>query len=202
MNLKDFIASGVIETYCLGFASKEENQLVEKMAAQHPEVKQEVEEVRKSLENILKSSEIKPSGGIKTAVMTTIYTQQAVLQPIFVPLLASAPDFGRIEASVTANGLQWPTENFDNIFMQELPSTPEIINFAVWVKTGHDEEMHTDRNEFIAVLEGSCDMIMDNKRTSYAKGDIIHIPINVPHYAVITSEKPMFALVQRQLIAN
>ncbi len=202
MMLKEFIASGVIETYCLGFASNEENHLVERMAAMHPEVQQELEEVRTSLEKILKSSEIKPARAIKTAVMTSIYSQQAVLKPVFVPLMDTLPAFASIEASAIANQLKWPTESFENIHVQELPSTPEIVNFAVWVKHGHEEEMHTDRIEFIAVLEGSCEMVMENKRTAYVKGDIIRIPINVPHYAVITSEQPMFALVQRQLIAN
>ncbi len=202
MNVKDFIASGIIETFCLGFSSAEENELVERMAGAHPEVQQEINEVRSSLEKILKSSEIKPASSIKTAVMNSIYSQQAAVQPVFVPLMNTLPNFETIQASVIANKLQWPTEDFENMHVQELPSTLEIINFAVWVKKGHDEEMHTDRIEYIAVLDGSCEMVMENKRTAYSKGDIISIPINVPHYAVITSAKPMFALVQRQLIAN
>lgn len=202
MNVKDFIASGIIETFCLGFSSAEENQLVERMAAAHPEVKQEINQVRTSLASILKSSEIKPAGSVKTAVMNSIYSQQAALEPVYVPLMNKLSHFENIEASVIANQLLWPTEDFENLYMQELPSTREIINFAVWIKKGHEEEMHTDRNEYIAVLEGSCEMVMENKRTMYTKGDIISIPINVPHYAVITSKKPMFALVQRQLISN
>ncbi len=202
MNLKDFLASGIIETYCLGFSSPEENLLVETMLEKYPQVQYEISEVRNSLEKVLKSAEIKPAASVKTAVMNSIYTQQAELQRKFVPLLDKVSDFKNIEASVLANKLEWPSHHFENLHVQELPSTNEIINFAVWVKKGHEEEMHTDRNEFIAVLQGSCDMVMGDERTAYGKGDIISIPINVPHYAVITSAEPMFALVQRQLIAN
>lgn len=202
MNVKEFIASGVIETFCLGFSSPEERKLVESMAAAHPQVQKEINDVKSSLENILKSSEIKPAGSVKSAVMNSIYSQEAELKPIFVPLLTVTTSFESIMASVMANQLQSPAENFENFVVKELPSTREITNFAVWVKKGHEEEMHTDRNEYIAVVEGSCEMVMGGRRTSYSKGDIICIPINVPHYAVITSPEPMFALVQRQLISN
>ena len=175
VNVKNFIASGIIETFCLGFSSEEENELVESMAAAHPEVQEEINQVRTSLDSILKSSEIKPAGSVKTAVMNSIYSQQAALQPIFIPLLNTIADFTTVEASAIANQLQGPTEDFENLYMQELPSTREIINFAVWIKKGHEEEMHTDRNEYIAVLEGSCEMIMNNKRIAYSKGDIISI---------------------------
>jgi quercetin dioxygenase-like cupin family protein len=43
-------------------------------------------------------------------------------------------------------------------------------------------------------------MFMNGEKKSFSKGEIIDIPVNIPHYAVITSAKPMFALVQRQLL--
>lgn len=202
MKLQDFLASGIIENFCLGFSSDEESKLVKKMAAAYPEVQQELDEVRTSLHLILKRAEIKPARSVKMAVMKSIYSQQASIEPGFVPLLDTVNNFDSIYAALAANDIHWPTENFDNLYAQELPSTREIINFAVWVKNGHEEEMHTDRNEFIAVLEGSCEMVMQSGRTKYGKGDIINIPINVPHSAEITSAEPMFALVQRQLTAS
>ena len=132
--------------------------------------------------------------------MNTIYTQQAVLHKEWVPLMHEAINFGRYFEAVAANRLTTPAEDFENLFVQELPSTREIINFAVWAKKGHEEEMHDDRNEFLAVLDGSCDMYMNGIKTSYQRGEIITIKTGIPHYAVITSQKPMFALVQRQLV--
>ena len=96
--------------------------------------------------------------------------------------------------------VQYPADDFDNLHVVGLPSTNEIINFAVWAKQGHEEEMHDDRNEYLAILDGSCDMYMNGVKTSYKKGDIITIKTGISHYAVITSAQPMFALVQRQLI--
>jgi quercetin dioxygenase-like cupin family protein len=200
MNIKEYIASGIIETYCLGFTSPEENELLQKMAAEHPEVQEEIDRVRKSMRNILKQTEITPRPSVKTAVMNTIYTQQSLANPEYVPLMHQATDFSRFYQSALANKLRAPSESFENLFTQDLPSTVEIINFAVWAKKGHEEESHSDRKEYIAILEGSCDMLMKGERKSYTKGQIIDIPVDVPHYAVVTSPEPMFALVQRQLI--
>ncbi len=200
MNAAEFIRSGIIETYCLGFTSIEENAKVEQMAAAHPEVQQEIEKVRASFNHFLQKRKMQPSPSVKTAVMRTIYTQQAVLKKEWVPLMNEPTVFKRYYDSARANKLTEPLHPYDNLFVQYLPSTREVINFAVWAKQGHEPEMHEDCNEFIAILEGSCNMYMEGKITAYAKGEIIAIPPHLSHYAVITSAQPMFALVQRQLI--
>lgn len=175
--------------------------MVEEMAATYPEVKQEIEKVRGSFKTFLLERNIQPSASVKTAVMNTVYSQQAVLKKEWVPLMNQPGDFARYIESAHANKLEAPPIFYDNIYVQELPSTREVINFAVWAKTGHEEEAHYDRNEYIAVLEGSCDMIMEGKILSYKKGEIIPIKAGIPHHAIITSQQPMFALVQRQLIS-
>lgn len=201
MDATAFIRSGIIETYCLGFTSAEENILVEKMAAAHPQIKEEIEKVRESFNRFLQKRKMQPSASVKTAVMNNIYSQQALLKKEWVPLMHQPVNFLRYYEAADANGLKYPENFFENIYVQELPSTKEVINFAVWAKNGHEEEAHDDRNEYIVILEGSCDMYMEGKMTGYKKGEIIPIMSGIPHYAIITSEQPMFALVQRQLIS-
>jgi len=200
MTAREFIQSGMIETYCLGFTSNEENILVQQMAATHPEVEKEIRRVRESYDNFLQNRQMKPSPSVKKAVMNNIYRQEAVIKKEWVPLMHEEIDFRRYYESAVANNLKAPSEPFENLFVQELPSTSEVINFAVWAKQGHQEETHDDRNEYLAILEGSCDMYMNGMVTSYAKGEIISIQPHIPHSAVVTSAEPMFALVQRQLI--
>jgi len=50
MDSKVFIASGALESYVMGFATEEEAKLVLEMAALHPEVKLELEEIERSIE--------------------------------------------------------------------------------------------------------------------------------------------------------
>lgn len=200
MNHQEYINSGIIDAFCMGFTSPEENEEVKTMAAKHPEVAAAIAQLKQEYEVTFKMAELKPRPAVKEAIMNNVYAQQSALQVAFVPLLDKETAFSRLLETVAANNIQTPTAAFDNIFMQKLPSTREVLNFAVWAKVNQEEETHTDVKEFIAVLEGSCDIYINGEKESYSKGDIIAIPLNVPHYAVITSPQPMFAFVQRQLM--
>lgn len=204
MTVREFLQSGIIDSYCLGFTSQEEDALVCEMAAQHKEVAEEIDSVRKNFANVLHSRKMNPSPGVKTAVMRSIYAQQALEKKEWVPLMDEVKSIDRYQAAAIANAISYETapQDFKHIYVKELPSTNEVLNFAVWAREGHEEETHEDRNEFIAVLEGSCDMFMDGKKQQYQKGDIIVIPPHLPHHAIVTSPQPMFALVQRQLLPN
>lgn len=199
MNAAEYIASGIIDSYCMGFTSRDENLEVEEMAALFTEVQLEIEKTKASLSSCLLNPKMQPSTSIKTVVMHTIYTQQAELHKKFVPLMHKQSDFDRYYQSAAANHLMQVNEPFDNLYAIELPSTKEVINLAVWAKQGHEEEVHSGMIEYIAILEVSCDMYMMDKKISYTKGEIISIPPGIPHHAVITSQQPMFALVQRQI---
>ena len=202
MNHQEYINSGIIDAYCMGFTTPEENEGVKAIAAKYPEVAAAITQLKQVYETSFKMDEMKPRASVKEAVMNNVYAQQSALQVAFVPLLNKETSLHRLSQTVAANNIIAPTESFDNIFMQKLPSTREILNFAVWAKVEQEEETHTDVKEFIAVLEGSCDMYIGGVKRSYGKGDVITIPLNVPHYAVITSPQPMFAFVQRQLLMS
>lgn len=195
------LSSGLIETYCLGFTSLEENAEVEAMAAKYPAVQAEIERVRSYIQVSIINSAIRPSPSIKNKLFKNIYRQEAKHQRHFVPLLDEDTSLQSLEEVLGYNLCIPPDEDFDNIFIQNLPSTVEVVNLAVWVKGGQEREIHEDLNEYIAILEGSCIMqFEDAEGLSYAKGDVIHIPPGLYHSAVITSEEPMIAIVQRQLI--
>lgn len=200
MTASAFIATGILESYCLGFTDDVENATIEKMALDHPEVRLEIARIRESLSRFLLRNQLQPSSAVKTNVMQTIYSQQASEHKAFVPLMHKPADFNRYIEAVLANALEEPEEDFENIYVRELPSTKEVINFAVWAKQGHEQEAHDDRNEYLAILSGSCEMHIDGSVIPYSQGQIISIPAGAVHHAIVTSPGPMFALVQRQLI--
>jgi mannose-6-phosphate isomerase-like protein (cupin superfamily) len=200
MTAAEFIGTGILESYCLGFTSTPENEMVEQMARENASVQAEIDKIRDSLADVLLKNTLQPSPKVKTNVMHTIYASQAERHKEFVPLMHRPVEFTRYYQAAEANLLITPTDDFENLFVKELPSTPEVINFAVWAKKGHEEEIHNDRNEYLAVLSGSCDMFMDGKKRSFSQGEVIAIDAGISHYAVITSVEPMFALVQRQLL--
>ena len=199
-SLAKFRASGIIENYCLGLTTHEENRQVKLFSLKYPELQEEIDRFHSIFYQNLFRNEKKPSAALKFSLMKTVYLQQAVLNKKYLPLLDKTNEVKFLQESVIANNLETYRVGLHDIEAEELPSTPEIANLAVWAKTGHTEEIHVDINEYIAVMEGSCTMCFGAVNKSYKKGDIIFIPPRVAHRAVVTSEQPMFALVQRHLL--
>lgn len=200
MSPEEFSALGIIETYCLGLTTKEETILTENMAASFPEIKKEIDRALQIISAYSKEPVLQPRPHVKKNILTHIYKQQAAKKIEWVPMLNDIEKSFSLQPFVHANQLSFPAQPFENIFIQPLPSTTEIINFAIWARHGHDEEMHDDMTEYIAVMEGSCDMYFKGEKKSYTQGDIITIPPNIPHQARVSSSQPMFALVQRQMM--
>ncbi len=67
----------------------------------------------------------------------------------------------------------------------------------VWIKIGHPEEVHTDCVERILILEGTCDVHIGKKIISLVPGQVITIPMHIPHHVRVTSEVWCKAIVQR-----
>lgn len=197
----DFITSGIIKNYCHGCTNGEENKEVLLMASLYPQVRQEINKIKAGLSKKIIADEIIPSPGVKTSLMHRIYTQQSAIHKKFLPLMNNTKSFDDFNECIIANNLQTCREGEDDIQVQELPSTNEIINIAAWVKNVQPREIHHNMNEYIAVVEGSCDMYFGNIKRSYSKGEVIFVPPHVFHSAIITSVQPMFALVQRQMLA-
>src|SRR5262245_41625771 len=72
MDLKAYIESGVLESYAMGMASAEEALQVERLCAEHPEVRLELEAIRRSLETYALAHSAKPSDAVKKRVTAAI----------------------------------------------------------------------------------------------------------------------------------
>lgn len=200
MNPTALIESGILVNYCLGFCTPEEVLQIENFAAIHPEIQNEINSIQHTLEEQLMKNAIKPSANVKAGIMRSVYKQQAADQTGFVPLIENNNDVEELKKWVACNDIKLPTADFENLFITELASTNEVINFIVAAKKGHETEVHEDFIEYLFVISGSCTMDFEGIKKAYVAGDIISIPPKVNHTAVVTSAAPMLALVQRQKI--
>ncbi len=200
MNILAFIESGILETYCLGFCTPEEVIEIKNLSAIHPGIKQEINRLRQLFEEQLHTHAITPSPSVKTAVMQSVYKQQSLVDYRYAPLIDENCETTQLEKWITLHGIKAPVEEFENLVITELLSTDRVINFIAAAKTGHEQEVHEDFIEYLYVIEGSCTMDFNGEEKSYSRGDIIAIPPKVHHTAVVTSKKPMLALVQRQIL--
>lgn len=202
MNVEKFIASGILENYCLGFTTEAENAEVELYASLYPEVKKELEHFRSVFENYVLSNKIVPSPHVKFAVMQSVYKHQLEKDDVYPPLLSAGRSTDDIASWIANHPLPPPEGAYDNLFIRKLPSTEFFTNFIVWAKSGLETEMHTDCKEYVYVIKGSCTVYFEGEARSYVAGDLIIIPPCIHHNAMVTSDFPMMAFVQRQACAG
>jgi anti-sigma-K factor RskA len=72
LNIEEYIASGILESYVLGIATQEEAAEVEKLAAQHPRIQAEIEAIRASLEVYARQFEKAPPPSLRDKVLQAL----------------------------------------------------------------------------------------------------------------------------------
>lgn len=72
MDIREYIASGILESYTLGLTSDEESREVERMVARYPEIKAELEQVQLALEGYAAAFEKAPPAALKSKVMNAV----------------------------------------------------------------------------------------------------------------------------------
>jgi len=65
------------------------------------------------------------------------------------------------------------------------------------INPGHHNFLHSHPNceEILYVLSGSCEHIVGNKRVTLHAGDLIRVPVGVPHQAFVIGNEPMVAVI-------
>ncbi|MBR9921202.1 MAG: anti-sigma factor [Bacteroidetes bacterium] len=72
MDIKQYIESGILEQYVLGDLSDKDRKEVESMAAKHPQIREEIDQIELALETFAMSAEVKPSKGVYEGIVQKI----------------------------------------------------------------------------------------------------------------------------------
>lgn len=91
MNAQELITSGMLEAYVLGEGTEEERALIQRMAAQDPTVKAELEEIGIALERYANINAIKPSAWLRTSLLAAIRKAEEPPIPISRQSLSNGP---------------------------------------------------------------------------------------------------------------
>ena len=54
---------------------------------------------------------------------------------------------------------------------------------------------HPNSEEILYVLSGSCEHVVGNKRVTLHPGDLIRVPVGVPHQAFVIGNEPLRAVI-------
>ncbi|NIF05154.1 anti-sigma factor [Chryseobacterium sp. Tr-659] len=107
MNTKEYISSGIIESYILGHASPEEAGILECVMKNNAEVKAAFDEAQKTLEDLATAQAVTPPNDLKSKIWNKIQQEQTVEEIPVAPVHASKThDENEIQARGNTN---WKT---------------------------------------------------------------------------------------------
>lgn len=73
MNIGEYIASGILESYVLGQLSSDEMKAVEEIAAKYPAIKQELDAIERGLEAFAMDLQVKPPAHLKNKIKEELF---------------------------------------------------------------------------------------------------------------------------------
>ncbi len=199
MDLNKYIQSGIIELYVAGKTSPDESAEVELMAAQYPAVKMAMEEITTAIETYAQEFAKEPDHSLKPMLMAIIdYTErlqngEAPGSPLPLHAASKISDYAEWlnRSDMTA------PEKIDGIYAKIIGSTPEAMTAIVWITTMAPDEVHHDELEKFLIVEGSCDITIEDKVHHLVPGDMLAIPLYKTHSVKVTSSTACKIILQR-----
>ena len=182
MNVEELLSSGLIEMYCMGMASDDEKEIVEKHASFSKEVREEIAAISEALHIYAVASERSPAIRLRDRILNTVLN---VNLPPRITISSKASDWKKYLAD---QNIQAPVD-FDMIHLVDLPGDEKQVTYVAWAKKGASiEESHESEDEYLLMIEGKCSVTIEGKTSFYSAGDIVFIPKNHVHRADALSE--------------
>jgi mannose-6-phosphate isomerase-like protein (cupin superfamily) len=198
VNRSDYINSGILEQYVLGIASDQECKEVELMAAADALIRQEIENIQATIETYASSYAIEPNPVVKPFLMATVdYTERLKKgEPASEPPMLS-------ENSAISDFKPWlnrpdmVSTDRDDVFAKIIGYTPQAITAIVWLKDYAPHEVHDHEFERFLIVEGTCDIIVEEEVNHLVPGDYFAIPLHKKHMVKVTSSVTCKVILQR-----
>jgi quercetin dioxygenase-like cupin family protein len=192
-DIKDFIASGIIEMYCMGLASDEEKIQVESLAQTNSEIRDEIAAVTEALHLYSVASSKSPAYNLRQQIISGL---KSVSVPPLPPLLKNSTVDDWIKY-LEQNNISAP-DDFNMVHLVDLPGNDKQTTYVVWAKKGAVvEESHDDEDEYLLMVKGHCSVTINGKIGFYNTGDLVYIPKMNVHRAEALSDEVMLLIGQR-----
>jgi mannose-6-phosphate isomerase-like protein (cupin superfamily) len=198
MTSKEFIDSGILEQYVFGIASANEIEEVERMIATDPAIYLEFIAISKTMENYATANTIKPSEVVKPFLMATINYAERIQngEPVsYPPLLNQKSSINDYSEWLNREDMQSPAT--EDLFARIIGYTPQAVTAIVWIKNYAPHEVHDNEYERFLIVEGTCDIIVDEEVNHLVPGDYFAIPLYKNHMVKVTSLIPCKVILQR-----
>jgi mannose-6-phosphate isomerase-like protein (cupin superfamily) len=200
MNIEKYISSGVIEMYVMGALPAEEAEELKLLATQHPEIGAEVEKISLTLESYAFATAKTPAPDVKAMLMATLDYMQRMENgetPVIPPALSKKTKKEDFSTWVNRPDMQAPAE-YDHVFVKLISHTPQSTTAIVWLTEGSPEETHHQEYESFFILEGTCNIFINDEIYQLYPGDQLSIPLHSVHSVKVTSSIPCKLILERK----
>jgi len=177
MDVKKYIASGIVQDYCLGILSKKEMDVVEQYAAVYHQPPAALRAKTLSLLDNLKKEEQADAASL--------------------PLLNRFSDYKNWLRAVKP---LMPAELRKPVFTKILHEDEGLFQVLLWVKDYYPDEVHDDLQECFIILEGECECHVEGEVIKLSAGGFFEVPLH-KHHDVKVTKGPVLAVVQRMKVA-
>jgi mannose-6-phosphate isomerase-like protein (cupin superfamily) len=198
MDTSQYIASGVLEEYCMGLLDNEARAEVHRHVLLYPEIATELNHIELALEQYAQLHAVEPGSHIKQQVMGALgfAAPQPPLDMQHLPL-----------TNAQANHLQWldalkhliPAEPAGDFFAVPLQNTAQLAQTLVITKSDVPEETHGDLIESFFILKGECICTVGSETHHLHPGSFLEIPLYTTHDIQIVSPYVVGVLQHRML---
>ncbi|MEP7237746.1 MAG: cupin domain-containing protein [Ferruginibacter sp.] len=198
LSAKEYIESGILEQYVLGIADADVCREIELLAASDAAVKHEIDAISLALETYAMANAVEANPVIKPFLLATIdYTERLKNGEPFSepPLLQENSKIADYESWLNRNDMVSP--DMDTVFAKIIGYTPAAITAIVWLKDYAPHEVHDDEYERFLIVEGTCEIIVEDKVNKLGPGDYFAIPLYKNHMVKVTSSFPCKVILQR-----
>jgi mannose-6-phosphate isomerase-like protein (cupin superfamily) len=199
--MEKYVQSDIIENFCLGLLSENEDAKISLEAALNPELKQKIEEVEKALQSYSPVKAGRPS--LKETILSTLSstpyaTKIDITNPPLINRNSEIADWNEAIAPIE------PHTDHGHIKTSFITYSPELQLCIAWLYGSLEEDEHHEDEfeESFLILEGSCQCNIGGQILNLKAGDYLDIPFNARHTIVSTSAQGYVkAIIQRKKIA-
>jgi mannose-6-phosphate isomerase-like protein (cupin superfamily) len=198
-NIKEYIESGLLEAYVLGATSVNEKAEVEQMIHDFYEIREEVNVIRETVENYSMAHALEPDVTIRPFLMATIdYTERIKKGevPGSPPLLHEASKITDYTQWLARDDMQLPPD-FQDLHARIIGYTPQVLTAIVWINKMAPQEVHNNEYEKFLIIEGTCNITIEEEVYQLVAGDYLAIPLYKNHHVRVSSVMPCKVILQR-----
>jgi mannose-6-phosphate isomerase-like protein (cupin superfamily) len=180
MDKQKYLDSGVLEEYCLGKLTKEDQAYLLRMAMLYPEIKTELTAVELTFEKLASLAAVEPRDNVKQNILTSLgfVEENEALNLNDLPVIRTSAD-PKLWLDALAHLI--PEEPADDFFMHIIRHDDQAQQMLVTSKNDIPEEEHGDFFEGLLILKGRCECTIGEDFFALGPGDFIEIPLRVKH---------------------